>query len=242
MYFNVANVNASFRLEQGTYLEKNQWGALEDILNDWKCGKISTDECAIYGCYVLAAQEPARHEKENIVKRLPSKYIPDKKSREKSPYFFIDFLYKNENQFSSEALNEFRKSDWCDDEFINEIFSSSIVKDEFDNFFRLPISERKKIVSSTRQRQYYFFDILEYFSRKNLVTPESVYIVAMSEAFNYKKFYSKYYAFVGTQPVRCDCDFFNVAIKLIPKIKNTINRKAINILNFYYNMHCIVNQ
>ena len=238
MFFNAANVNASFRLEQGAYLEKNQWGALEDILNDWKCGKISTDECAIYGCYVLAAQEPARNEKENNVKRLPSKYKVDKKSREKSPYFFIDFLYKNEKNFGSEAINEFRKSDWCDDEFINEIFSSSIVKEEFNNFFRLPISEQKKIASLTRGRQYYFFDILEHISRTGLLKPESIYIAAMSEFYNYKKFYEKYNVFVGNRQVNCCGDFFNVAIKIIPKIKNTKNRKVINILNFYYNMHC----
>ena len=84
--------------KQGAYLEKNQWGALEDILNDWNNKLITTDECALYGCYVLAAQEPARKDKNNKIKLLPTKYKLEKKSKSAGPYFFINFLYNFEDK------------------------------------------------------------------------------------------------------------------------------------------------
>ena len=89
------NASAFKIFKQGDYLEKNQWGALEDILSDWKSGKLTTDECALYGCYVLSAQEPARNDKNDKAKLIPAKYKLDKKSKEKGPYFFVYFLYNN---------------------------------------------------------------------------------------------------------------------------------------------------
>lgn len=235
LIFAVPDVKASFYLEQGAYLENNQWGALDDILNDWKTRKINTDECALYGCYVLAINEPSRSDGQEKIKKLPLKYKLVKKSLEKGPYFFIHFLYKHESELGKKAIDEFRLSDWCYDEFLDDIFCNNKLKDEFEKFFLLPKNERYKITSLTRGHQYYFFAILEYFSRFGVVKPESVYIAAMVEFYdNYNKFYKRYKIFVGNYPVSTYGDFYFSAIKIIAKIKNTKNRKVINILNYYY--------
>lgn len=234
-FFVISNAHANIYLKQGAYLEKNQWGALEDILSDWRTGKLTTDECALYGCYVLAAQEPSRNDRNEKKQKLPIKYKLEKKSVDKGPYFFVYFLYNNEEVFGKEAIEEFRASDWCEDVFLDSIFDNLKVKKAFDNFFSLSLIERKKIASLTRSGEYNFFEILEYISKENLIKPEAVYIAMMSEFDNGDKFYKKYKKFVGNYPVSTYGDFFNVAINIIPKISQTNNRKVVNIFNFYYN-------
>jgi len=146
-------------LEAGNYLEKNQWGALEDILTDWKAGKLTTDECALYGCYVLAAQEPARTDKNDKAKLIPAKYELNKKSSETGPYFFISFLYDYEDKLSEKAIDELIKSDWYDydvltmvpesiktDEIIRNIPNSSDEYILFDKYYEALLE--KKMVSS----------------------------------------------------------------------------------------------
>jgi len=117
------NLNAAY-IELGSYLEKNQWGALEDILNDWKTGKITTDECALYGCYVLAAQEPSRVDRNEKARQLPARYKLNKKSIMEGPYFFIYQLYKIENALSPKALEEFRSSEWSDYKYFEEFMAN----------------------------------------------------------------------------------------------------------------------
>lgn len=164
--------NAAY-YKQCEYLEKHQWGALEDITADWKAGKITTDECAIYGCYALAAFEPSRADREEKKKSLPAKYALDKKSMSADPFFFIDFLYDHENIFSAKALEEFRKSDWSDYEFLEKFRTDPEI---------LKIIEETPIRTARGGHQYRSIgEAVKNVVEKNLLSPEEGIIIIFEQ-------------------------------------------------------------
>lgn len=191
MIFSISTDSYAAFFKQCEYVEKNQWGALEEILNDWKTNKITTDECAIYGCYVLVAQEPSRIDSEEKKKLLLAKYSIDKKSTSADPYFFIDFLYDNENNFGEKALQEFRTSDWSDYEYLNNFTSNDKI---------LKIIENTPFKSSRMGSQYR--DIatsMENAVKNKYIDEDAGYLIIFQTAYfnewfenRHKDFVSKY--------------------------------------------------
>lgn len=229
--FNEANAFMHFK--QGEYLEKHQWGALEDIMNDLKTGKISTDECALYGCYILATQEPARADRIEKSKLLPSKYMRDKKSTEAGPYFFIYFLYKNEDKFGKKALDEFKNSDWCEDEYLNEVLLNPKVDEALQNLFSLPKKEIMKKIKFFNNK-YSLYDTLIYLSENNIISSEAAYIIIGCEVENPKKFHRMFdQLLINKYNLSGWFDLYFPLNKLNEKLSKTKNRKVSNILNFY---------
>lgn len=159
----------AYATKQDQYICINQWGALEDILNDFKANKITTDECALYGCYVLIAQEPSRIDRKEKNRLLPSKYKINKKSVSADPYFFIDFLYANENNFSEKVLNEFRKSDWSDYEILEKLKTDAEILKVIEN---MPLEKTK---GGFQYRS--IGDIVKNIVDKNLISPEAGYLI-----------------------------------------------------------------
>jgi len=225
--------NAFTKFKQGEYLEKNQWGALEDIMTDWKSGKLTTDECAIYGCYVLTAQEPARADRNDKAKLIPTKYRLNKKSIESGPYFFIYFLYKNEENLGEHALNEFRNSDWCEEEFLQAIISNNEVNEVLNSFLSLPIEKTRGKIRY-KNNKYDFYDVIFYLSEKKNISYDTAYICIACNQFNHKKFNKKFNGFLQKYNLMVFLDRFSYIRKILDYVSTSKNRKAINIFNFYY--------
>jgi len=233
MFWFTCNAAAFTKFEQGEYLEKKQWGALEDILSDWKAGKLTTDECALYGCYVLVAQEPLRTDRRDKSKLIPSKYKLDKKSKEAGPYFFIFFLYKNEEKLGEKALVEFRNSDWCEEEFLQIVINNNSVDKELYNFLSLPIAKTKAKIGY-KNKKYDFYDALVYLSQKNIISYDAAYICIACNQFNYQKFDKKFDKFLKKHNLFVFLNRFNFISTILDYAYKSKNRKAINIFNFYY--------
>lgn len=139
---------ASELMPGNEYLEKHQWGALEDILTDWNAGKLNTAECVIYGCYVLAAQEPARADKIEKAKLIPSKYKLNKPSVEEGPYFYIYQIHKNEDSLNKRALKEFNLSEWSDYEFVEDFTNN-------EKFIKVILETPLESYNNNEYRDYY---------------------------------------------------------------------------------------
>lgn len=225
------SANAFMHFKQGDYLEKKQWGALEDIMADWKSGLITTDECALYGCYILAANEPARVDKIEKLKLVPSKYKLNKKSSEAGPYFFIYFLYKNEEAFGKQARDEFYSSDWCEEKYLENIYSNPAVDEALKKLFSLPLGEIENIMGNRDD----FFDVMKYLADQKLISYETVVIAFESAIRRSDKFINKFYDFNKKFNLKVKKGDFVLIGKLIRCIANTQDRKAINIINFYNN-------
>lgn len=215
-------------LKQGDYLEKNQWGALEDILSDWKTGVLTTDECVIYGCYVLAAQEPARTDRSDKTKLIPSKYRLGKKSMESGPYFFVYQIYKNEATLGQKALDEFKNSDWCDEDFINEITSNNKVDEELHNLYSLSQQNIDKNIDKGNDT----LNVLKYLAEQNTISYDSVYIAATLLYDDFNRFNKKFALFKDKYKLKHISGHFSFTSNIFLKIKKTKNRKSTNIVNF----------
>lgn len=225
------NVNAFKVFKQGNYFENYQWGALEAILSDWRSGNITTDECALFGCYVLAAQEPSRADRNSKKKLMPAKYNINNKSKEKGPYFFVYFLYNNESILGSEALAEYRNSDWCEDEFVKEI----VCNDKVEKLLNDASSKINVDAIRKRGNNIDFWDVLIDLAEADIISYESVCIASMMHLNNYDKFDNKFNAFVKKLSFKKVPGRFALIANLCERCKDTNNRKAINMFNFHYN-------
>lgn len=216
-------------LKQGEYLEKNQWGALEDILSDWRASKITTDECALYGCYVLALQEPSRTNRNEKIKKLSAKYKLDKKSVESGPYFFIRFLYENEEKLGGDALSEFRSSDWSDYEYwekfknnekiIEIINNTELIHASFDYYCRDIVTIANKILEN------------------NIMKSEEIYIITYYVVYKpyLNKIYMRHQNFLDKNRVGIHNPF--LICEMWDYVKSSNNKKIVNIINFLSYAH-----
>lgn len=211
-------------LKQGEYLEKNQWGALEDILSDWRASKITTDECALYGCYVLALQEPSKTDRNEKMKKLPAKYKLDKKSLESLPYFFIHFLYENEENLGIVARNEFYSSDWSDHEYWNTfknnekifeiITNTELIHASFDYYCRDIVTIANKILEN------------------NIMKSEEIYIIVYSIVYKtyLNKIYMRHQNFLDKNRIGIHDPLYT--LWMWDYVENSKNKKIVNIINF----------
>lgn len=223
---NKANAFGPFK--EGKYLEKHQWGVLEDLINDWQTHKITTDECALLGCYALAAQEPTRTDKDQKAKLLPTKYKLGKKSKEAGPYFFIYFLYKFKDNLNDKVLNEFRNSDWCDEIFINEIISN---KDLDKSIEKLQLIPEKKLMIN----KYDLYDVLINIAENKIISFDSIYVISMIQFLENNRFHKTIKEFGKRNNLKSLSMHFALIAQLCHKCREfPHNRLTINIFNFYY--------
>lgn len=213
--------------KQCEYIEKYQWGALEDILSDLKTNKITTDECALYGCYILIAQEPSRIDREEKIKLIPARYILNKKSNSADPYFFIDFLYSVEEILSKKALHEFRKSDWSDYEYFSQFASNDNV---LKNIETVPFKS-----SRTAQQYRNIVTPIEDAINNKYIDAEVGYLIIYQNAYfnewfenRHKELLSKYKLSTTEAnewlPFLCNSGM---------KIRKSKNTKIIKLLNYF---------
>ena len=219
----IATANSAV-LKQGEYLERNQWGALEDILSDWRASKITTDECALYGCYVLAAKEPSRSDRNEKIKKLPAKYNLDKKSLESAPYFFIRFLYENEENLGVVARNELYSSDWSDHEYWNAfknnektleiITNTELIQASFDYYCRDIVTIANKILEN------------------NIMKSEEIYIITYFIVYKspLNKIVFRHQDFLAKNRIGIHDPF--LILEMWDYVKNSNNKKIVNIINF----------
>ena len=228
---------------ENEYFHKHQWGALEEILSDWKKGAISTDECIIYGCHVLEIEEPSNNNKK-MLKFLPTKYDLCKISIEEGPYFFVFYLYKLINSAGSKARNEFLKSDWSDQEFIDEYINNNEFIKIINNMEQQTLNGQKYIhyceaIEKATKLAVIHFDTLIY---KHLLA--HVGILKYIEII--QKFEKKYHLechendgryICGTIEIRELFDNlnqkYNQNFSTIPNNKQR-KRRLINTINYYY--------
>jgi hypothetical protein len=228
-------VYASEVIPGGEYLEMHQWGALEDILADWKTGNITTDECALYGCYIIIAQEPARADKNIKSQMIPKKYKLDKKSFEEGPYFFIYELYKHENSLGKAALEEFRNSEWSDFEFIENLTNNK-------KFNQIILATPIESYDGKNFRDYYA--ILAKALKNNVIMPETIqyqYWLAIT-GVNIKR-YEKYITpFKNKYNLMFKNNGFDCINELSAKFPCSTNsekhRKISNIIHYLYYSRC----
>ena len=229
--FNQNRLYASSIMPEGKYLEKHQWGALEDILKDFKSATINTDECILYGCYVLAAQEPSRSDREVKLKLLPSKYNIAKNSSEEGPYFFVYQIYKLEDSLSEKALNEFRNSDWSDYEFLQDLYNN--------NDLQVIISKTPLFTYNNHQYKNYG-DIIKQALKEEKLKPETIYFKFNIAHLDKSRFSKKYLPFMSKNNLRFQNNsnehlINELLIDLSEKQKMKLfNRKLINLMNYFY--------
>lgn len=221
---------------QGNYMENHQWGALESILDDWKTNKISTDECVIYGCYVLNAMEPSRNVNNARPGLLPHKYNLHSKSNEPGPYFFIHYIYENEEFLGPTALSEFKNTDWSDEEFVDNIAENPRVNESIQNVYKLPHSEFKREFNYRDD----IFELFIHLNNDNIISDESIHIAALLEHFNIKRFYRKYSKIINKYNLENRSSHFTLLPNFAFKTKKTSNKKAVNIFNYYYELDNII--
>lgn len=218
--------------KQGNYIEQNQWGILEDIMTDYKANRITTDECAIYGCYALAALEPSRADRNEKSKLLPSKYKFEKKSVSCNPYFFVDFLYDNENNLGAKALEEFRKSDWSDYQYI----------EEFKNDEKILKTIEATTFEPTFMRNGHAFrsllDTIRNATNNGCVKREAAYLIGFQVVhFNtwfenrHNHFLSKYE--LGISEIGVTWLSFQANV-LTPALIKSQNMKIMNLINYFH--------
>lgn len=213
------------QLKQGNYLENHQWGALEQVYFDFNTGIISTEECALYGLYVLAIQDSHNIHKNEKLKFLPAKYALNKKSKDAGPYFFVYFLYKNEEQFTQKVRNEFQASEWCEYDYINEIISNP------------KVDQAIKIFQKSNMYDNDFFSVLIYLAETKIITYESLHITIMIEDNNIQKFKKYYLSFIKKYDLKRNKNRTFILGDLLIKSKKYKLHKAINVLNFYYKFY-----
>jgi len=214
--------------EAGNYLEKNQWGALEDLLSDCKTGKLTTDECALYGCYVLAAQEPTRADKNDKAKLIPSKYKLDKRSAEQEPYFFIYFIYENKNCLNKSTIEEFENSDWSDSSFWSD-FKNNIKLIDIIN--KTPFETSRHNYNKFRNIHKIIKKILD----EEVISSESCYVVFYEYRFNYSmgKIFDKHSLFFEQYKISQQGSVSQnnaTTILLINRMQNKMSRKCSQII------------
>jgi len=225
-----SNLNAAELYPHGNYLEKYQWGALEDILKDFKTGILTTDECVLYGCYVLAAQEPDRKDRNDKAKLIPAKYKLDKKSINEGAYFFVAFIYDNENVLGDKALKEFQNSDWSDHEYISEYTSNEKFLEIINN---IPF----EIDDNKNQIKHLCAAIFKAYNEK-VMKPESIKYEMMLGRISVgiKRYYEKLTPFFKKYKLsctsRCLYNNYDKIEKECPQIFQ--NTKLCNVLNYYY--------
>jgi len=233
------------------HLYKNQWGALEDILNDLKSKTISTDECMIYGCYVLAANEPSNPDKDKKAKLIPKKYDLNKKSKEDGPSFFVYYLYKFDEYAGKEARLEFKQSDWSDQEFIDE-YTNNDAFIKIINNMQPQIENEKKYIHCCDVIEKATHDNVLYFDTLNF---RSFTLLGYQ---GYKRYYDKIQPFEKKHNFDCyghgkNCHndikehryyLLKKYEETFPKIPNNIERKRklINTINYYYYCTCHHNE
>jgi len=219
----IFNVNIAYSdFKKGDYLEKNQWGALEDLLSDWKSGKITTDECALYGCYALIAIEPARDDKNDKMKLIPQKYKLDKKSFLKGPYFFIHFLYKYEDTFGTKVIKEFRNSEWSD----NFALQSIINPKASDYIEQIPLN-----TPLFRKGYRNIFVVVTRLIENKIITPEDGFILLEAYMHDTSRFYKKFKKFHFSSSDNIpEFQYINI---FQTYIKNTSNRNVIKVYKYY---------
>jgi len=222
-----SNLNAAELYPHGFYLEHKQWGALEDILKDLKTGNLTTDECVLYGCYVLAAQEPNRKDRNDKAKLIPTKYNLDKKSVEKGAYFFVAFIYDNENVLGDKALKEFQNSDWSDYEYIADFTSNEKLLEIINN---TPF----EIDDNGNQIKHACVAIYKAYKEK-IIKPETLEYKHMLALIGIRRFHQKLTPFYKLHKLGCTsrCSrYINEIEQECPQI--FINTKLCNVLNYYY--------
>lgn len=233
--------NGAF-LENGNYLEQHQWGALEDLFNDYKVKNITTDECGLYGCYILAAHEPNRKDNNAKAKLIPTKYDLEKKSVSAGPYFFINFLYQNENHFSIKVINEFKKSDWFDSDILTSLPKNNHVK---KIILAAPIY--KELVFKDVHYYRLFDDFIDILIDNNIVQPffkTYIYTLALPGTNGMQKltyywplisYFKELNVESGNYFYDKTNNYFNIANK--NNIQKTIKSiKQRNIVNYYLNI------
>ena len=223
--FILAYSSHAAQLKQGNYFENHQWGDLEQIYFDFNKGKISTEECALYGLYILAAHDPHNIYRKEKFKLLPSKYTHNKKSIEAGPYFFVYFLYKNEEKFTQKVQNEFQASEWCEDTYINEIVSNPKV-DQAIIFFQ-----------KSNKYDNDFFTLLLYLAETGIISYESLHITIMIEDNNIQKFKKHYLSFIKKFNLRRNKNRTFLLGDLLIKSQKYKFQKAVNIINFHYKFY-----
>lgn len=222
---------ASSIMPESKYLEKHQWGALEDILKDFKSAAINTDECVLYGCYVLAAKEPSRSDREEKLKLLPSKYNIAKKSSEEGPYFFVYQIYKLEDSISEKTLIEFRKSEWSDYEFLQDLYNN--------NDLQVIISKAPSFTYNNQQYKNYG-DIIKQALKEEKLKPETIYFKFNIAHLDKNRFSKKYLPFMSNNNLRFQNNsnehlIDELLINLTQKQKMKLfSRKLINLMNYFY--------
>jgi hypothetical protein len=222
------NLNAAELCPHVNYLEKNQWGALEDILTDCKTGKLTTDECVLYGCYVLAAQEPERKDRNDKAKLIPAKYKLDKKSVENGAYFFVSFIYANEDVLGDKTLKEFQNSDWSDYEYIADFTSNEKFLEIINN---IPFETDDK----GNQIKSFCAAVFKAYKAK-VIKPESIEYENMLARIGIRRYYQKLTPFFKKHKLDCTsmCPYNNYdkIERECPQIFE--NTKLCNVLNYYY--------
>jgi len=248
VYFNTMLCAEDLFYRDHGHLYAFQWGALEEILTDWKNKTITTDECIIYGCYVLAAKEPSNPDSDIKAKLIPKKYDLNKKSKEAGPSFFVYYLYKFDEYAGKEARLEFKKSDWSDQEFIDEYTNNEafikIINDAQPQF-----EDGKKYI--------HYCDLINIASQKNIICYDTLTYKHFMAHIGLRRYMSKIKPFEEKNNFNCfenkgvDCPTGLVRAedtRLSEKYLETFNiipnniqrkRKLINTLN--HNHYCTVN-
>ena len=207
----------------------HQWGALEDLLNDWNKNTISTDECVLYGCYILSAQDSSKANTSQIKKLIPHKYTLFKKSQNKEPYFFINEIYKIEHLLDQKSLNEFHNSDWSDYEFIQEItnnnelikliLNSPILRDDDGNEYRD------------------FCYVIKSAYAQNILKPETIYYIGILPRINPQRYIQIITPFWNRYKLKCKSSCPDSLEDIISQVKFSVfvnNKKLIKVINFFW--------
>ena len=229
--FNQNRLYASRKGPGGDHGGNHHCGALEYILKDFKSATINTDECILYGCYVLAAQEPSRSDREVKLKLLPSKYNIAKNSSEEGPYFFVYQIYKLEDSLSEKALKEFRNSDWSDYEFLQDLYNN--------NDLQVIISKTPLFTYNNHQYKNYG-DIIKQALKEEKLKPETIYFKFNIAHLDKSRFSKKYLPFMSKNNLRFQNNsnehlINELLIDLSEKQKMKLfNRKLINLMNYFY--------
>jgi len=210
----------------------HQWGALEDILNDWHKNLISTDECAIYGCYVLSAQDSRPIDNSQIKKLIPQNYILFKKSINKEPYFFINEIYKIEPLLNQKALDEFHNSEWSDYEFIQEIINN--------NEFTKVIKNSPFLRDDNGNEYKDFCNVMKSAYAQNLIKPETIYFISILPRINPQRYINQISLFWNQNKLKCISNCQDSLENLISSVDPSTfnkNKKLIKVINlFWYNL------
>ena len=207
----------------------HQWGALEDILNDWHKNLISTDKCALYGCYVLSAQDSHPLDNSQIKKLIPQNYILFKKSINKEPYFFINEIYKIEPLLNQKALEEFHNSEWSDYEFIQEIINNN----EFTK-----VIQNSPVLRDDNGNEYRdLCNVMKSAYAQNLIKPETIYFLSILPRINPKRYINKISPFWNQNKLKCKSNCEDFSEEIIDHVDFSVfvnNKKLLKVINYFW--------